>query len=249
MTLQTTPDLDATPDTGTRYQLGAPIALAEFLALPPDGVRYDRDEDGRLVLMSPDDPLNHRLPMCLLTALLNRALAPPLMVMHECAVALPEIYSLQTRERIRESFLGPKLLQPDLAVFDRRPTLIPGRFRQHGFDPAGLRLAIELLSPSTWRTDVGRGEADAVDRWRSYWASQVPEYWILNVGVAEAALPVGSGLFLTRGASDWTGLPAAGRTAVDAVHGVLPVRSGTVTSAAVPGLVFDLDAFMSEARA
>lgn len=50
------------------YRLGDPIALADLLALPPDGRRYARDPAGRLCLMSPDHTRRHRSPISRLIA-------------------------------------------------------------------------------------------------------------------------------------------------------------------------------------
>lgn len=216
----------------TPYRLGAPIELPELLALPPDDNRYTRDEHGRLAIMSPDRLGAHRWPLCSLVSLLNRRLAPPLCVLQEPAIAFPRIYDLRGN-LLRESFLGPKTLVPDIACFAQRPRSLEA---SHGVDvasPEHLRLVIEVLSPRTWRADLGVGSADDVDRMRSYLESGVPEYWVLNPALDDPSCPIRprSGWFLVRDGEAWRRLP---------------VEGGRVRSAAVPELELDLEAYFRE---
>jgi Uma2 family endonuclease len=54
--------------------------------------------------------------------------------------------------------------------------------------PEHLLLVIEILSPTTWRQDLGVGDADDVDRPRTYLESGVPEYWV-SVTVENRVVP------------------------------------------------------------
>ncbi len=219
------------------YQLGAPIELADFLALPPDGHRYARDEEGRLALMTPDHYPSHRRPLAKLTRFLNRLLPDPYFVLHEGSIAFPHIYSLRG-ELVRESFFGPKTIEPDIAVFAHEPRTLPAPRGSEVAEPTGIRLVIEVVSSSTWRADLGLGRKDDVDRPRTYLESGVPEYWAINVGVDEPGCPLRprSGRFLER-AED-------GRSWRE-----LPVVEGRVRSRSVPELDLDLEPFLRAAEA
>jgi Uma2 family endonuclease len=219
------------------YKLGAPIPLPELLALPPDGLRYTRDKKGRLALMSPDNAKEHGKPLVWLTRWINRTLADPWWVLHERATAFPKTYDRRGK-LVRESFLGPKAIEPDIAIYDREPELIYGPHGLPFFSPVGIRLVIEIVSPKTWRSDLGvPGKKQDVDRPRTYLESGVPECWILNAGVekAEAHLPRGSGRFLERAADGNTWR-----------H--LHVVDGRIRSRAIPELALDLEAFFAVAR-
>ena len=246
------------------YRLGDPIALHDFLALPPDGRRYTRDEQGRLALMSPDDARAHRNPLALLTEALIRALARPWRVISEPGIAFDPVWSLQG-ERLPPSRLGRKAVSPDVAVFEGPPQFLAGRPdvadpAYHVFSPENVRLAAELVSPGTWRSDLGSGEADAVDRWRTYWDNGVAELWILNAGDAPCGpLPPRAGLFLRRGRgrsgsraaarAGWRPLPAPGLRLSPETEVGPAVLGGEVRSVAIPGLSLDLDAFWAEVSA
>ena len=235
------------------YRLGEPIPLEDFLALVSDGVRYARDDQGRLALMAPDHQGYHRLPLAWVCGSFNRQLDPAeWTVVPEPGVALPVVRH-QRGHLVGPSRLGPKQLEPDLAVFSGRPRLQGGA--PHGYPvclPDGLRLVVELLSPSTFRDDLGHGQADRVDRWRSYWESEIPEYWLINPGFEGLPLPPRSGLFLTRGEAGWEPLPQASdvgvQLAATPVRGVQPVIDGVITSAAVEGLRLDLRPLWEQAR-
>lgn len=217
-------------------RLGDPITLADLLALPPDGRRYARDAAGRLCLMSPDDSQLHRRPLTRLVKRLVRS-APDAWEVHpEPGLDLGRLFHLRGGE-VPRSPRGPQSIEPDIAVFDR--VAEPAPLSPRAFRPAGLRLVVEVLSTSTWNADLGLGEADAVDRWRTYLAAGVPELWVLNVGVDEAPLPPGAGLFLKNAGATWTSL--GGRDLVLAstsIHGVSPITAGVVRSEA---LSTDLD--------
>ena len=231
------------------YRLGEPIPLADFLALVSDGVRYGRDEHGRLRLMAPDDARYHRLPLGLLDTLFKEQLPRATWtVIQEPGVALPVVWDLRGRE-LPESRLGPKQLEPDLAVFEGRPRVRGQPGGTSACTHEALRLVVELLSPGTGRHDLGLGQADQVDRWRTYFESGVSEYWLLNLGAEGLPLPPRSGLFLGRGQSGWQALPSVGDLpqAESPVRDQRPVLGGVVASAAVPGLRLDLDAYWAEA--
>jgi hypothetical protein len=231
------------------YRLGDPIALEDLLALPSDGARYARDAEGRLTPMSPDCALGHGYPLTVLQHLVLRALAPGFEVLQECGIALDPILHLRGHA-LPESRLGRRTLEPDLAVFSGRPRVLPHRAgtRHRVFAQRGLALVIVLLSRDTRASDLGRGQGDAVDRWRTYLANGVPEYWVLNADTVPLGLPPRSGLFLRRAGAEWLSLEVEGAVrapARRALHGHAPVRSGVVRSQAVPGLTLDLAAFWS----
>lgn len=215
-----------------RYKVGAPIGLADFLALPPfEGVRYDRDGEGRLLVMSPDRQRTHRLPLARLFKWLLRRTPDHWVVVQEPAVALPSIYDLDGG-RVGESFLGPKAVVPDLACFERGPRHVEGPGGQDWCSTDGLRLVVEVLSRKTAREDLGQGRGERVDRWRSYLASRIPEYWVVNA-TPGLALPPRTGLFLARSRGSWRPLPSReGRGAIGP-HGVRALASGRVLSRAL----------------
>lgn len=214
-----------------QFQLGAPIALHDLLALPGDGVDYTRDADGRLALMSPDDYPRHGLPVTRVSRFLNLQLAEPWFVAQERAVAFERVWNLRG-ELLPPSFLGPKSIEPDVAVFSKRPEFVTP---SHGLGimvPHGLALIVEVLSASTWRCDLGVGSADEPNRWRTYLEAGVPEYWILNAGMNEdCPVPSRSGKFLRAENGAWV---------------EIPVESGVVRSQAIPGLALDLETFWKD---
>lgn len=216
------------------YRLGDPIALEDLLALPPDGRRYTRDDEGRLALMAPDHPRWHRTPLSALLMWLVRRTADPLFVSPEPGIAFSRIWSLEGH-LVPLSRLGPRTLEPDAAVFSCRPSYQhDDRGRARGFETTHLRLIVEVLSPSTHRQDLGLGAADQVDRFRTYLDSGVPEYWVLNPHPDTLALPPRTGLFLRAAGERWEPLPGQELVqAGDPVQGLRPVSAGRVTSEAL----------------
>lgn len=248
------------------YRLGEFISLADFLALPPDGRRYARTARGRLTLMGPEDIERHRLPIAELVETLILGVSRELRVAQETSVAIPQFLTLGG-DRVPESRLGPRAIEPDVAVYARRrPEMTPRRDDViKAFTARDLALAVEVLSKTTWRSDLGvpprttsarasarsrRGRPrslDVVDRFRSYLASGLPELWIVNVGIGGACpLPPRSGLFLRAEGGAWTPLPVEDPVHAEGeVHELRPLRGGTVRSSTT-GVVLDLEALWRE---
>lgn len=230
------------------YRLGDPIELHDLLALPPDGRGYDRDEQGRLILMGPDDAPTHRWPMNVLQRRLSKDLDERWEILQEPGVALEPILALDGAVLL-PSRLGRKTLGPDLAVFEGPPRFLRGQpdvpdSRYQVFAPERLRVAVELLSRRTQRSDLGLGQADAVDRWRTYLANGIDEYWLLNAGTAPCGLPARSALLLRREGAAWRPLEGEAlrpARAAAALHGLTPISGGVVRSCAL-GIGVDLDA-------
>lgn len=230
------------------FRLGDWIALEDLLALPPDGRRYDRDAEGRLILMSPEHARRHRWPIGVMNAWLHGRLPAGWWAVPEPSVAFDPIWSLRG-QRLPRSPLGLRCLEPDFVVFDRRPRFWPGQPEVPNpgwevFAPEGTRLVIEILSPRTERSDLGLGSRDAVDRWRTFLDNGVEEYWVLNAGEEPCGLPPRSGLFLGRADGRWVPLPGEGLSEAPGapVHGLAPLRAGAVHSG-VLGCPFEIDAF------
>lgn len=219
------------------YRLGDPIALEDVLALPADGRHYERDAEGRLTLVSPDSPQHHRLPLGRLLRRLNRALDAPYEVLPEPSIALPRLMHLRG-EPIPASRLGPRSIEPDVAVFSGQPGDQATRIA-----PERLLTVVEIISDDTFRSDLGLGRADQVDRWRSYLESGVPEYWILNVGVDGAPLPPRSGMFLRNDGGVWRALHVQDAATGGTFRDLPIVTAGTVRSSAIPLLTVELEAF------
>lgn len=234
---------EAGRDAPAGYRLGDPIAVEDLLALPPDGRRYVRDERGRLQLMSPDDTFSHRRPLGRLGSLLTRALEPRLGVFPEPGLALPVLVKLDGSP-VPPSRLGPRRLEPDLAAFE--PHLPDVLAPAPDLRAQGLHLVVEVLSDDTFRNELGLGAADAVDRWRSYLLSGVPELWLVNIGVeAPCPLPLRSGLFLRNAGDAWAPLDVDEPGLGDGeVHGLRPLLRGRVRS--LTGTTFDLEAYWAE---
>ncbi len=235
----------------SEHRLGEPIALHDFLALPPGDERYDRDDEGRLTRMSPESAQGHRFPLGAVAELLIRALPRPWRVLPEPAIAFDPIGSLRG-ERLPESRHGLKTLAPDVGVFDRVPRVVAGQPAapdpEYGvFTPDGLRVVVELLSPKTWRSDLGQGRADAVDRWRTFLDDGVDELWLLNATRKPLGLPPRSGLLLGRRTAGWTSLEGTALTLGEPiVHELRPALGGRVRSEVLGGFELDLDALWSE---
>lgn len=248
------------------YRLGEPISLADFLALPPDGRRYARTARGRLTLMGPEDIERHRLPIAELVEILILNVSRELRVAQETSVAIPAFLTLGG-DLVPESRLGPRAIEPDVAVYARRRPEMTRRRKgvTKAFTARDLSLAVEVLSRNTWRSDLGlpprtsaprtrersrRGRPrslDVVDRFRSYLASGLPELWVVNAGLAGACpLPPWSGLFLRAQGEAWVPLPVDDPVHAEGeVHGLRPLRGGRVRSATT-GVVLDLEALWRE---
>jgi len=121
--------------------------VAEVMALPEDGNRYEVI-DGELLVTPCPDP-RHQVRAFDLAKVLDAACPPELLVF-----ASPIGVTIGTRRH----------LEPDITVKPkvgyRDDTVIP-------------LLVVEILSPSTWRTDVRRKR-------RVYAETGVPSYWIVD---------------------------------------------------------------------
>jgi hypothetical protein len=241
------------PDAGERstdeelwpgVRLGSSISLSDFLARPVTrdrrGIELARDEQGKLCLMAPDDQFGHRIPLAGLHRVL-RCLDDRFWTVQEPSVVFPRLIHLEGRP-IPPSPLGQQTLEPDLAIFDGRPRLVPTPVKgRQGCLPDGLQVLVEVLSPSTYRNDLGLGRSDDVNRWASYLASGVPELWVLNAEVGRPCpLAPRSGLFLRNAGDRWEPLPVDDAAyAAGEVHGVRPVAGGRLRSLAT-GAEIDL---------
>jgi Uma2 family endonuclease len=218
-------------------RLGDPITLADLLAMPPDGGRYARDIEGRLCQADRAEHHQHRRPLARLLRRFCRSLPESWEIVPQGGVAFPALQHLQGG-LVPASRFRVQSLEPDIAVFDRRAEVALGT-QGAAVTTTGLRLIVEILAASSWHSDLGVGDADAVDRWRTYLAAGVPELWVLNVGVVGAPLPPGAGLFVKNAGTAWT--PLGGRDLVlgaGLIHGNSPVTAGVVRSEA---LSTDLD--------
>ncbi len=218
------------------YVIGAPIDLADFLALPPDGNAYARDERGRLALMSPEDATHHAIPQSNLTHRLVEGVARGHRVFPRPSIALPKIFDLDGNLQ-RESFLGPKTLEPDLACYAHRPAVKVGPGGATFLLPAGLLLGVEILSAGTWKSDLGIGEGDQVDKKRSYLESGVPEYWVVNAGVRRRACPVP-----VRSVRAWTSIGRGKSRRWEEI----PIEAEVLRSRSMPGVEIDLASYWDD---
>lgn len=230
----------------TTYRLGDVIPLEDLLALPPDGKRYGRDARGRLCLMSPERVYLHRFPISVVGRTLTLGLSARHHVIFEGSLALRRLVRLNGDE-VPPSRLGPRSVEPDVAVFDGYP-------RPAGQDAERaksalvdrLRLVVEVLSEATWGSDLGLGDADDVDRWRSYLLSGVPELWLVNAGVEGGCpLPPMTGLFLRNAGEAWASLDVTSPVHRPGdIHGLRPLVGGVVRSTL--GFELDVGAFFSD---
>ncbi len=220
------------PRCNSAYRLGDPIPVAEFLALPPDGIRYARDERGRLTLMSPEDSRLHRWPLAMFARRAGPLVVSPYTLIQEPGVVFRRIIDLSGK-LVRRSFLGPKSLEPDFAVLKGQPRHMRKKFTSRGFV-----FVAEILSPSTWRNDLGIGPQsgdEQVDRRRTYLESGMSEYWVINPGVDDPDCPLAprSAWFAVRAEDGKSWVP-------------FEPESGVVRSKIVPGLVLDLEAYWAD---
>lgn len=198
--------------------------------------------------MSPDSPRRHRYPLSKTVALLTRALPdPPWCVIPEPGLAPSVIWKVGVG-LLGPSQLGPRIMAPDLAVFEGEPEVVHHGGEDWAFELSKLRLAVEFLSKRTYRTDLGvlrprGGGADEVDRWASWLSSGVPELWIVNAGLGPPCpVPPRSGLFLRNAGDVWVPLEVEGAVHADVEHrGHRPVVAGRVRSGT--GAVLDLEPF------
>ena len=114
------------PRVAPGYRLGDPIALEDLLALPRDGERYGRDAAGRLTIMSPESASRHMRPIARLLCWLNRELPAAFEAVQEPSLAFPRIWALKGQRLLPESRIGRKAIEPDIAVFSRRPDVVQG---------------------------------------------------------------------------------------------------------------------------
>ncbi len=233
------------------YRLGAPIALADLLALPPDGNRYSRDEKGRLTLTPPDNAEFHRTPLSALTATLAASVdRQRYLVVPEGSVAFDPIYELRGTV-LPPSHHGLATIEPDLACLRRPVRTVRSSKNNKVYAPEGVALVMELLSHSTWRRDLGDGAAEDVDRWRTYLENGVPEYWIFNACDHACGLPPRSCLPLALDTSigTWADLDAEdARYAPEEYRGRRVLVGGRVQSRAVPGLTIDIEQLWRDAE-
>jgi Uma2 family endonuclease len=170
------------------------------------------------------------MPLTRLTRLLNRRLEDPWHVVQEGAVAFERVWDL-AGNLLPESFLGPKAIVPDMAVFSESPASVTGPHGLTFFAPNHLVLVVELLSPGNWRSDLGvGGSTDDVDRPRTYLEAGIRELWLLNGGVEQCPIAPRSGKFLRRSDDGKQWLEMA-------------IEKGSLRSHAVPGLVLELESF------
>lgn len=125
----------------------------DLLELPDDGNRYEIF-DGNL-LVTPPPQFAHVVTQGALMRILLTQARPDLIVLDGGAGVI-----------VRG---GSTYYIPDLVVVDAAAV---GRTR-HSLDVSDVRLAVEVLSPSTRRRDQGLKRAD-------YAAAGIPDYWIVD---------------------------------------------------------------------
>ena len=131
----------------------APRTRAELLALPDDGCRHELIDGEHIVTPAPGVPHQAVLTELMLV------LGP-----HVRAHALGQLYASPADLALGEE----EVLQPDLFV--ALPTTTrPTRWEEI----TALRLVIEIVSPSTARTDRERKRL-------RYQRAGVPDYWIVD---------------------------------------------------------------------
>ncbi|MBX3225942.1 MAG: Uma2 family endonuclease [Labilithrix sp.] len=230
-------------DSQPSYALGAPISLADLLALPPDGRRYARDENGMLILSPPDHADFHRTPLAILMQGMIRQLDDRSLVVAGGSVAFDPIYTLNGTV-VPLSHHGLPCIEPDIICLRRPFRTIRASEKNKVYAPEDVMLVVELLSPSTWREDLGDGTGDKTDRWRTYLDGRVGEYWIVNAQETTCGIPARSVLALTFDPSlgTWSDVRVeAARHAPGDYRGRQALVGGRITSTAVPGLTLDID--------
>lgn len=131
------------------------MTAADFLALPPDGVRNELVH-GEVVSMSPSPSYDHGYTVARLIALL---------LDHAEARQLGQVYS------DLDCYFGPDdVRRPDVFFFSaQRLHLISGERKPH----VAPDLCVEVLSPSN-------PGYDRTDKFDTYQAAGVPFYWIVD---------------------------------------------------------------------
>jgi Uma2 family endonuclease len=232
------------------YCLGAPISLADLLALPPDGNRYSRDEKGRLILGPPDHADFHRTPLAVLTQTIGRQLdAERYLVVPEGSVAFDPIYDLNGVV-VPLSHHGLPCIEPDIVCLRRPFRTLRASEKNKVYAPESVALVVEVLSPSTWREDLGDGAGDKTDRWRTYLEGRVPEFWIVNANDVPCGLPPRSVLALAFDPSvgTWSDLGVEeARYAAGDYRGRQALAGGRIQSTVLPGLVLDIERLWRDA--
>lgn len=147
--------------------------VEEVLALPEDGRRYELVDGVLLVngVAVPEGDL----------AALDPAMTPSPTWTHQCAVVeLARLVAAYVdRHRLGLTLIAPadvplqrgQLVQPDIFVV---PLTAVGKRPKEWADAGRLLLAVEVLSPSTARSDKVRKRA-------LYQRAGVPQYWIVDV--------------------------------------------------------------------
>ena len=130
------------------------MTAAEFLALPPDGVRNELVR-GELVLM-PSPNYDHGYAVAMLIASLAK---------HAASQRLGQVYT------DLDCYFGPDdVRRPDLLFFAAsRLHVLGGKAKPH----APPDLCIEVLSPSN-------PGYDRIEKFDTYQAANVPFYWIVD---------------------------------------------------------------------
>lgn len=151
-----------------------PLTVDDLDAMPDDGHRYELIDGTLLVSPAPSDA--HQSVVVNLVVLLKAACPPDLRV----RVAPYDVtLGLDTR------------VQPDVLVTRKAD------ITQRGLFVAPL-LAVEVLSPNTWRTDLGAKMTRYADAGvPSYWLVDPDELWLrayeLKAGAYELLAEVGPG--------------------------------------------------------
>jgi Uma2 family endonuclease len=146
----------AMPDLARRY------TVAEVLAFPEDGNRYEVVQGELLVTPSPR--LDHQLVIARLLQHLRNYLEP--LGLSDLVLAAPAdiTWGVHPRE-------ADELVQPDIFV------LHPDDAARQWLDVKRLALVIEVVSPSSTR-------GDRVVKRKAYQRHQVPAYWVVDPDAA-----------------------------------------------------------------
>lgn len=118
-----------------------------------DGLRYELLAGE--VLVTPSPSFLHQHAIRRLMALLD-----PLLGEDEAMIPAPFSVVIEGADE------GDTVLEPDLTIADR------ARFGERSLTGGG-RLVVEVLSPSTWRRDLG-------DKGRAYAAAGFEHYWVVS---------------------------------------------------------------------